>query len=193
MDVLEAIRTRRTAGAIRPDEPPREVIEELLEAATWAPNHHLNEPWRFFVLAGEARERFGQVMAEDACRSLPDPNGEQAHALADSQMKKAVRSPVIIAVAVDPPNGPKIDGVEDVCAVACGIQNLLLAAHARGLTTKWSTGKTVYSESIKEFFGLSPAHQILGFVYLGYPADERSAQPRSAHREKATWLGWSNA
>src|SRR5947207_3395391 len=116
MDVLEAIRTRRTAGAILPDEPPREVIEELLEAATWAPNHHLNEPWRFFVLAGEARERFGQVMAEDACRSLPDSNSEQARALADSQLKKAVRSPVIIAVAVDPPAGPRIDSLEDVCA-----------------------------------------------------------------------------
>jgi nitroreductase len=190
MDVLEAIRTRRTAGAIRPDEPPREVIEELLEAATWAPNHHLNEPWRFFVLAGEARERFGRAMAEDACASLPDPNGEQAKALAESQLKKSVRSPVIIAVAVDPPAGPRIDATEDVCAVACGIQNLLLAAHARGLATKWSTGKTVSSERIKQFFGLTPAHQLLGFIYLGYPANEQPASKRLGHREKSTWLGW---
>ncbi len=178
MDVLEAIRTRRTAGAIRPDEPPREVIEELLEAATWAPNHHLNEPWRFFVLAGEARERFGQAMAEDACSSLPDPNGEQARDLAVSQLKKSVRSPVIIAVAVDPPTDRRIDVTEDVCAVACGIQNLR------------STGKTVHSERIKQFFGLSSAHQLLGFIYLGYPANEQPASRRLGHREKATWLGW---
>jgi nitroreductase len=190
MDVLEAIRTRRTAGAILPDAPPREVIEELLEAATWAPNHHLNEPWRFFVLAGEARERFGEAMAADAVGSLPDPNSEQAKALAESQLKKAVRSPVIIAVVVDPPTSTRIDVTEDVCAVACGIQNLLLAAHARGLATKWSTGKTVYSEKIKAFFGLTPAHQILGFIYLGYPAQEQPASKRLGHREKATWLGW---
>jgi len=191
MDVLEAIRTRRTAGAMKPDEPPREVIEELLEAATWAPNHHLNEPWRFFVLAGEARERFGQAMAEDVCRTLPDPNGEQARALTEAQMKKAVRSPVIIAVAVDPPNGARIDATEDVCAVACGIQNLMLAAHAQGLATKWSTGGTARSERIKEFFGLSPAHQLLGFIYLGYPNAEQPASKRLGHREKATWLGWN--
>jgi nitroreductase len=83
MDVLEAIRTRRTAGKIRPDVPPRAVIEELLEAATWAPNHRLNEPWRFFVVAGEARERFGELMAADACRDLDDPSGEQARGMVE--------------------------------------------------------------------------------------------------------------
>ncbi|MCC6178123.1 MAG: nitroreductase [Chloroflexi bacterium] len=189
MDVLEAIRTRRTAGRMKPDAPSREAIEELLEAATWAPNHHLNEPWQFFVLTGEARQRFGQVMAEDACRSLPDPTGEQARALADAQMKKAVRSPVVIAAVVDPPNGPKIVDVEDVAAVACAIQNLLLAAHARGFATKWSTGGPARSEIVKRFFGLSPAHQILGFIYLGYPDEERTASLRRGHREKVTWLG----
>jgi nitroreductase len=191
MDVLEAIRTRRTAGAMRPDEPPREVIEELLEAATWAPNHHMNEPWRYFVLAGDARERFGQAMAEDVCQNLPDPNGEQARALTEAQMKKAVRSPIIIAVAVDPPAGARIDPTEDVCAVACSIQNLMLAAHARGLATKWSTGGTARSERIKHFFGLSPAHQILGFIYLGYADQEQPPSKRLGHREKVTWLGWT--
>jgi nitroreductase len=119
MDVLEAIRTRRTAGKIRPDVPPRDLIEEIIEAATWAPNHRLNEPWRFFVVAGDARERFGELMAADACRDLDDPSGEKARGIAEAQMKKATRSPVIIAVACDPPSSSKIDPVEDVCAVAC--------------------------------------------------------------------------
>src|SRR5262245_37624444 len=119
MDVLEAIRTRRTAGKIRADLPPRELIEELLEAATWAPNHRLNEPGRFFVLAGEAREQFGELMAADACASLDDPTEEKRRGMAESQMKKATRSPVIVAVACDPPTSSRIDPVEDVCAVAC--------------------------------------------------------------------------
>lgn len=190
MDVLEAIRDRRTAGKMRPDLPPREAIEELLEAASWAPNHHLNEPWRFFVLAGEAREAFGRAMAEDAIRELPDPNDRKAQKLTDSQIKKATRSPVIIAVACEPPSGPKIVDVEDVCAVACAIQNLMLAAHARGLATKWSTGGAARSDHLKSFFGLTPAHQILGYVYLGYAEEERRAPERTEHAEKTTWLGW---
>jgi len=191
MDVLEAIRTRRTAGKIRPDVPPREVVEELLEAATWAPNHRLNEPWRFFVVAGTAREQFGELMAADACASLDDPSDEKKKAgIVDSQLEKATRSPVIVAVACDPPSSPRIDPVEDVCAVACGVQNMMLAAHARGLTTKWSSGAACYSPAIKSFFGLTPEHQILGYVYLGYPDESAKDSSRTPHQEKTTWLGW---
>ena len=194
MDVLEAIRTRRTAGKIRPDLPPREVIEELLESATWAPNHRLNEPWRFFVLAGEARERFGELMAADACANLDDPADEQKKAgTIDAQLKKATRSPVIIAVACDPPISPRIDPIEDVCAVACGVQNLMLAAHAKGLVSKWSSGQPCHSPAIKSFFGLSPEHQILGYIYLGYPNEDPKDGSRTPHHEKTTWLGWPGA
>ena len=40
-----------------PSEIPREWIEELLDAAHWAPNHKLTHPWRFHVFSGEGRER----------------------------------------------------------------------------------------------------------------------------------------
>jgi nitroreductase len=191
MDVLEAIRTRRTASKIRPDVPPRELIEEIIEAATWAPNHRLNEPWRFFVVAGAAREQFGELMAADACQNLDDP--KKASGIVESQMKKATRSPVIVAVACDPPSSPKIDPVEDVCAVACGVQNLMLAAHAKGLATKWSSGQPCYSPAIKQFFGLTPEHQILGYIYLGYPDEPAKMAARTPHHEKTTWLGWPGA
>jgi nitroreductase len=193
MDVLEAIRTRRTVGKIRPELPPREVIEELLEAATWAPNHRLNEPWRFIVVAGEARERFGRVMADDACQELDDPRGEKARSIIESQIKKATRSPVVIVVACDPATSPKIDPIEDVAAVACGIQNLMLAAHARGLATKWSSGKACYSPALKHLFNLTPEHQILGYIYLGYPDEDSKPSARTPHAEKTTWLGWPTA
>jgi nitroreductase len=45
MDVFEAIRTRRTISQVTPECPPRHVIEEIIEDATWAPNHHRVEPW----------------------------------------------------------------------------------------------------------------------------------------------------
>jgi hypothetical protein len=54
----------------------------------------------------------------------------------------------------------------------------------------WGTGEAARSEHVKRFFGLTPEHELVGFVYLGYPADERTAAPRVGHREKATWLGW---
>jgi nitroreductase len=193
MDVLEAIRTRRTVGKMRSELPPREVIEELLEAATWAPNHRLNEPWRFHVIAGDARTKFGEVMAKDACEGMEDRKPEKIQGTIDSQMKKATRSPIVIAVSCDPPASSKVDPIEDVCAVACGIQNLLLAAHARGLATKWSSGKPCYSLNLKQFFGLTPEHQILGYIYLGYPDEDAGKARRTPHHEKTAWMGWPSS
>ena len=69
---------------------------------------------------------------------------------------------------------------------------MLLAAHARGLASKWSTGETARSEHVKRFFDLTPDHELVGFICLGYPADERRATPRAGHREQATWLGWTD-
>ena len=53
--VVNAIRSRRSATRVRPDPVPRELVEEAIGAAVRAPNHHLTGPWRFVVLAGEAR------------------------------------------------------------------------------------------------------------------------------------------
>lgn len=192
MDVLEAIRTRRTAGKFKPDVPPREVIEELLEAATWAPNHHLNEPWRFFVLAGDARLDFGAAMAEDLIGAM-DRDGDRAHSTIEAQRQKACRSPIVIVVASEPAHGPKIVQVENVTAVASAVQNLLLAAHAHGLATKWSTGAPAFSDSVKAYFGLSPQHELVAFVYLGYPAEDRQPHRRVGHIEHARWMGWPDA
>jgi nitroreductase len=50
MELAEAIRSRRTHKAYGAEPVPREVLEELFELATWVPNHHLTNPWRFRVL-----------------------------------------------------------------------------------------------------------------------------------------------
>ena len=63
MDIIETIATRRSLGKMRPDAPPRELIERVLEAGVHAANHHDTQPWRFFVLTNEGRSEFGEVLA----------------------------------------------------------------------------------------------------------------------------------
>ena len=75
-DALTAIRTRRTVKEYLPTEIPREWIEELLDAAHWAPNHKLTHPWRFHVFSGKGRERL--VAARQAAVRWPaEKKGEQ--------------------------------------------------------------------------------------------------------------------
>lgn len=175
--VLTAIRERRSVKALRPDPVPRELVEQLLEAATWAPNHHLTQPWRFVVLTGTAREALGEVLARDA--SLSPAKREVIR-------QKPLRAPVLVAVAIEPdPQRPPLD---EIAAGAAAVQNLLLAAHALGLGAIWRSGRAIDDPAVKAFLGLSERAILLGFVYLGYPALVPSPPPRRPVAELTVWF-----
>lgn len=183
LGVMEVIRTRRSIGKVRPEQPPREAIQLMIEAATWAPNHRMTEPWRFFVVAGEARRALGEVIA---ARHVQDGQTE----IAAKAASKPLRAPVVIAVAVEPVVGPKIVEIEEVEAGAAAVQNMLLVAQALGLATIWRTGAPAYDPAVKAFFGLAPSAHLLGFVYVGYPDAVVPERGRVPVAEVTRWLGW---
>jgi len=184
MEIFEAIRTRQSIGKVRPEPVPRELVEKMLAAAVQAPNHYKVRPWRFFVLTGSALERLGNAMA-DAFRKRHPEMAEEAVA---SQRGKALRSPLLIVVGVDPPGESKVIEIENVCATAAAAQNLLLAAHGLGLAAKWYTGDNAYDADIKAFFGLQPDQHLLGFIHIGYPMTEAQAGERPTYEDRAVWM-----
>jgi nitroreductase len=96
-DVLALIKSRRTAGRIHPERlPPREQIERLLEAFTWVPNHKLTQPWRFFIITGEARKAMGDLYRSIVLADAPD--SPELRMRADITAKKPLRAPVTIMV-----------------------------------------------------------------------------------------------
>ena len=54
VEIIDAIRTRRSIRAFRPDPVPREVLEELLDVCRWSPSGRNAQPWHFAVLGGKA-------------------------------------------------------------------------------------------------------------------------------------------
>jgi len=189
METLETIMTRRSIGKVKPERPPKERIERLLDAAVQAPNHHITEPWRFYVLAGKAREDLGRVMAEALRPRLEDPAGEKGRALLAKEAEKPLRAPVLIAVAAKNSDNPKVVPIEDVEATAAAVENLLLSAHDQGLAAMWRTGDAAYDAHVKEFLGLRPEDHLLGFIYVGYP-DATPAPRRRSAEGKVEWRGW---
>lgn len=167
MNVMEAIRNRRTIGKSAGD-IPRETIRELIEAAVWAPNHKLTQPWKFNVLTGAARERLGAVWGA-AAAAKADPAA--AASVRDGEAKKPLRAPAIVVVSTRTDPNP-MTAEEDLTATAAAVQNMLLAAHAKGLSAAWKTGKIVYSSEVKAFLGLDSSDRIVAFVYLGAEARE---------------------
>lgn len=134
-DLLAAIHARRSVGRVSPDPVARELVAELLDAAVAAPNHHLTVPWRFIVLAGDARRGVGEAHARAVARQKP---GLPAEGYA-KEAARLERAPVVIACCVSPGEDP-VAAREDRDAVAAAVQNLLLAAHGRGLAAMWRTG-----------------------------------------------------
>jgi nitroreductase len=76
--------------------------------------------------------------------------------------------------------------------VAAGVQNLLLGAHALGLGAYWRTGDAAYDPRVKAFFGLGPQDHLVGFVYLGYPAEPPKPVTRTPAAELVEWRGWDD-
>src|SRR5690349_15934781 len=70
MDVDTAIRTRRTHKVYGPEPVDRATVEELLELARWAPNHHLTNPWRFRVIGPQALAALKEAAGAEAAAKL---------------------------------------------------------------------------------------------------------------------------
>ena len=184
MDTFDAIFTRQSIGEVKPDPVPVDGIEKLLSAAVPAPNHYKVRPWRFVVLTGAARERLGEVLAQSFARKFPDAPA----AALEKERAKPLRAPVIIAVGVDKPSESKVLEIENICAAAAAVENLLLAAHALGLAAKWRTGEDARNPRVKEFLGFAPDQHVLALIYIGYPAVEMGAVNRSGYEDRTVWM-----
>ncbi|HET8910858.1 MAG TPA: nitroreductase [Ktedonobacteraceae bacterium] len=190
MSVLETIKNRRSIGKMTEQSPDKQQIQTILEAGTHAPNHHNVQPWHFFVLAGKAREDLGKVMAESLADRLGETESHQALALLNKERGKLLRSPVIIVIASEHPDNPKVVEIENIEACAAAAQNMLLAAQEMGLAGIWRTGAPAYDPRVKNWLGLESEDHIVAFLYIGYPAMEASERRPIPVEVKTRWLGW---
>ncbi|HEY7294468.1 MAG TPA: nitroreductase [Dehalococcoidia bacterium] len=189
MDVLEAIHTRRTIKAYRPDAVPAALIEQVLEAAVWAPNHRLTEPWEFIVVQGAALERLAALRREQTAAGLREQGTlapEQIARVAEEGYQKALAAPVTIAVVMAEHADPAVRE-EDYAATAAAIQNLMLAARGLGLGAFWSTNRLISYPPARDLLGLPSGKRVVGLVQLGYPAQERSSK-RAPATARTRWL-----
>ncbi len=185
MEALEDILTRHSVAKVKPEPVSRELIEKLLRAAVQAPNHYRVRPWRFVVLTGKSRGALGEVMA----RALKKKNPDLPDAGMELERAKPIRAPVLIAVGVDKPGDPRVLEIENICATAAAVENLLLAANAEGLGAMWRTGPAARDPEVKKFLGLAPNQELISFIYIGYPDLEVPIVERPSFEDRTVWMG----
>jgi nitroreductase len=160
MDIEQAIRTRRTHKAFGNEPLARATLDDLLELARWAPNHHATNPWRFHVLGAEALARLKRAAGREHAAKLD-------------------RAPTLIVVAASLIGDPLQDE-EDLHATAIAAYIVLLAAHARGFAGYWRTPAVLTTPEGRAAVGLAPQERVLGLLHLG-PPRQPAAPPEREH------------
>lgn len=158
MDVIEAIRTRRSIRRYRDTPVSKDVLEKILDAGRWAPSSHNSQPWYFLVIEDQAlKETLAQLL----------PYG-----------KFLPQAPLAIAVVVDPHETglPMVDG-------ALGAYSMLLAAHGLGLGGCW-INPIRNEEEAKRVLGIPLEMRLVAILSLGYPAEE----PVKSRKELSTMV-----
>ena len=168
MDVEDAIRDRRTHKTYAPEPVERELLDELLELARWAPNHHLTNPWRFRVVGPEALARLKEAAGPEAASKLD-------------------RAPTLVVASVVQ-DGDPVQDEEDLLATACATYIVLLGAHAHGLVGYWRTPGVLRSAEGRAAVGLPDNERFVALIYLGHPRQEQSAPERAPAGDYVTYL-----
>jgi len=162
-----------------------EIIWQLLENASWAPNHKLTEPWHFTVFTGEGLKKFAAFQAARYQQTA----GEKFR---QDKYKKLLENPLkashIIAITLRRSTVTDIPEMEEIAAVSCAVENIYLSVTAYGLGGYWSTGGPTYDPAARQFFGLEDGDKLMGFFYLGHVRVPSVAGSRKPVKEKTTWV-----
>ncbi|MEL7185344.1 MAG: nitroreductase [Pseudomonadota bacterium] len=161
-EFAEVLHGRRTIELFLNTPVPKALVREAIEAATWAPNHHVTEPWQFFMLGKESVER-----CLDLCRDIVTAKkGEKAGEFKrDSWSQKPGWLVVTCRKSDD-----ELTQLEDYGATCAAIQNALLYLWKAGVGSKWTSGPITRDPRFFEIIGVDETDAfVAGLIWYGYP------------------------
>ncbi len=165
-DTIDLLLSRRSgsAKAMTGPGPDAEELRTILTAAARAPDHGKLFPWRFIIFEGDARARFGEVLAE--CLRASEPVSEERLAM---ERGRFLRAPVVVAVISRVREGIPIPVWEQELSAGAVCQTTLIAATSLGFVANWITEWPAYNPLVAERLGLQTGERIAGCIYIGKP------------------------
>lgn len=158
MSIKEVIQRRRTIKSFKKESIKRDDVMSWLEAASYAPNHRMNEPWEILFLGPETRVKLNHKT---------DLGG----------------APIALAV-LSKPASKQLERDENVMAVSCFIQNFMLLAEEAGAGVFWSSIGA--QPQNRELLGAVDGAEVVGVLGVGYPAEIPALKPRTPIADKVT-------
>ena len=199
--VYSVLRRRASVRWYAGGEVGRDVVERLVEAATWAPSAHNAQPWRFVaVFSRGVKERLARLMGERWFRDLVGDgvSADRARAMVEESVKRITGAPVVIVVALtmrDMDRYPdekrsRAEFLMAVQSVAAAIENLLIAAEAEGLGACWMCAPLFAPEEVRCVLRLPDDFEPQALITLGVPAEKPEKPPRKPLREVLRFDTW---
>ncbi|MCI5081691.1 MAG: nitroreductase [Saprospiraceae bacterium] len=184
--ISELIKKRRSIfPETYTDQPiPKEVIEQILENANWAPTHKKTEPWRFKVFQGKALERLSGYLGDWYVANTPEAKFSEKKL--EKTKKKPLRSACVIALCMQRDPEERLPEWEEVAALACAVQNMWLSCTALNIGCYWSSPRSILEAD--EFLQLGEGEKCYGLFYMGYHQMPDIAGKRSPYETKVSWF-----
>lgn len=162
LELAELIRGRRTINLFLQTPVPRQLLRDAIEAAVWAPNHHVTEPWNFYLLGKETIDRCLALVRDIVTEKKDAQAGEFK---AKSWSEKPGWLLVTCSVSDD-----VVRQQEDYAACSAAVQNLMLFLWKAGVGSKWTTGDITRDRRFFDITGVdADLEMVVGLIWYGYP------------------------
>jgi len=159
----EVLRGRRSINLFLQTPVPAELVKEAIEAATWAPNHHVTEPWHFYLLGEDAVDACLGLVKEIVTAKKGDPKAGEHKAKSWSE------KPGWLLITCRKSDDELLQR-EDYAACCAATQNLMLYLWKAAVGTKWTTGDITQDPRFFDIVGINPDEEfVVGLVWYGYP------------------------
>ena len=182
LEARELLLTRQSSPRLIEPGPSEEQLEFILNAAVRVPDHAGLTPWEFVVIEGDGIKKFSDILVIAAKRN------ESTLQAIDKAAMMPFRAPMIIAVVAQYKNHVKVPKVEQAISAGCAVMAMQQAAFTIGLGSIWRSGEYAFSTTVKREMAINENDDIVGFLYLGTPANKAPLKPIRAGADYTRYL-----
>lgn len=183
------LKNRRSVRKYQARPVSRELIEQVLEAARWAPSPHGKQPWRFVVLTRQEMKLQLADRMGDTWRQNLEMDGQDTEIVnirLEKSRERILNAPVIIIACLyledlDRYPDEKRQADETIMAIqsiGAAIQNMLLMAYDMGLDTGWMCAPLFCPEVVCEALDLDKRLIPHALITIGYAAADPKRRER---------------
>lgn len=173
MDALQVLQARVSITKLVEPAPNPAQLFEIFKAASRAPDHGKLKPWRFLVIQGAGLSDLSDVLVTALVKSNP----EVSSAVVEKTRNMPFRAPMIVIAIAKCQEHPSVPMQEQIIACGAAVQNMLNALFALEYGAVWRTGDLAYNEHVEQALGLKMLEKIIGFIYVGTPAQDIPSPP----------------